>query len=973
MLGPSIRVEGAKGAAAIDLEPPHKSSSSPWKAELAALRQRIVPAGTGYTEPPRRIFYTVDPDECIAKSALIIQVEMSRLKKDGTWGKPNWHESEIRCVSQLDEVDRRLLGILGSDVASGSYSPFIRDADSVNSKRRVARGALDLLIPMLCSTGRFLLEPSDLPEKFQPLQWDGGEPWKLEVTVKKDEQAEAFVVSGWLKRDGKELAVSEPRLLIPGLVFFGDNVARLNEGHGLQWALLLRRSGDLTVPFANRHEFMAEIAQFPVLPSIELPEGITIDPGRFANPPILKISKPQQGYASRLRCEVHFDYGSLIVPENESASIVHDRTIGRLVRRDAVAEREALNRLSLLGVYRTSEYSLGRGQWEVSPSRVPALVRQLVPEGWCIEAEGNLYRKASGFKINVTSNIDWFELNGQAEFEGEQLALPELLKALGRGENMVRLQDGSFGLLPEDWLKRYRLMASTATFEAAGVRFHRNQAGLLDALLAAQPEVTFDEGFRTIRRELETFGGIQPGDPSHTFTGTLREYQREGLAWLRFLRRFQFGGCLADDMGLGKTVQVLALLDSAERNGPALAVVPRSLVFNWKQEAERFTPRLRVLDLTGADRTERLAHIPDHDLVLTTYGTLRRDAPALKEIAFDTIILDEAQSIKNPETASAKAARLLNGTYRLALTGTPIENHVGDLWSILQFLNPGLLGTATVFRANVAANSDTESLQVISKALRPFILRRTKEQVAPELPPKTEQTIYCELEGDQRRLYVGLRDHYRNALLGRIDDLGIEQSRMHILEALLRLRQAACHPGLIDKKRRAESSSKVDSLVAQLIEVVSEGHKVLVFSQFTTFLAIVKKELETNKLVYEYLDGQTRDRQACVQRFQEDETCSIFLISLKAGGLGLNLTRAEYVFLLDPWWNPAVEAQAIDRSHRIGQTRHVFAYRLISRGTVEEKIVELQKSKRDLADAIINEDNSILASLSRETIEMLLS
>jgi SNF2 family DNA or RNA helicase len=653
--------------------------------------------------------------------------------------------------------------------------------------------------------------------------------------------------------------------------------------------------------------------------------------------------------------------------------MLHDKTEDRPLARDFDAERKALEQLSLLGVRRTSTYSLGRGQLELTPSRLPALVRKLTPEGWRIEAEGNLYRKASRFRFEVTSGIDWFELNGYADFDGERLELPQLLKAVARGENMVRLGDGSFGVLPEEWLNRYGLVASLGSLENGTIRFRASQACLLDALLATQPEVTLDDGFRRIRQELETFAGIQPADPAPTFSGTLRDYQREGLAWLRFLRRFRFGGCLADDMGLGKTVQVLALLDTDERQGPALIVVPRSLVFNWNQEAERFTPRLRVLDLTGAARMQSLECIPDYDLVLTTYGTLRRDALVLKDISFDTIVLDEAQAIKNSETAAAKAAMLMNGRHRLALTGTPIENHLGDLWSIFEFLNPGLLGTVSVFRAHATTSAGTESLQILSKALRPFILRRTKDQVARELPEKTEQVVYCELEGDQRKVYNELRDHYRASLLGRIDQSGLQQSRMHVFEALLRLRQAACHPGLIDTKRLQGSSSKLESLIAQLAEVVSEGHKALVFSQFTSLLAIVKRKLDAGKVPYEYLDGQTRDRQACVRRFQEDDGCRIFLISLKAGGLGLNLTRAEYVFLLDPWWNPAVEAQAIDRTHRIGQMRHVFAYRLIARDTVEEKVLELQKSKRGLAETIINDDNSILASLDRETIEALLS
>jgi SNF2 family DNA or RNA helicase len=361
---------------------------------------------------------------------------------------------------------------------------------------------------------------------------------------------------------------------------------------------------------------------------------------------------------------------------------------------------------------------------------------------------------------------------------------------------------------------------------------------------------------------------------------------------------------------------------------------------------------------------------------------LRRDAARLKDIQFDTVVLDEAQAIKNANTDSAKAARLLKADYRLALTGTPVENHLSDLWSLFEFLNPGILGTASVFQSQMgkkngggktATAPDEDSLRVLAKALRPFLLRRTKQQVAPELPAKTEQTIYCELKTEQRRLYDELRDHYRAALLGRIDEVGIEKSRMQILEALLRLRQAACHPGLIDKERRDQPSAKLESLIPQLVELVEERHKAIVFSQFTSFLDIVRRQLTEQQLSYEYLDGRTRDREACVRRFQEDDNCRLFLISLKAGGLGLNLTAAEYVFLLDPWWNPAIEAQAIDRTHRIGQSRQVFAYRLIVRDTVEEKILDLQKTKRELADAIITADNAVLSSLSRENLELLLS
>jgi SNF2 family DNA or RNA helicase len=428
-------------------------------------------------------------------------------------------------------------------------------------------------------------------------------------------------------------------------------------------------------------------------------------------------------------------------------------------------------------------------------------------------------------------------------------------------------------------------------------------------------------------------------------------------------------------MGVGKTAQVLAALEQrrAEGHGPSLVVVPKSVMFNWREESARFTPRLRVLEHHGTDRDAREIH--KHDLVLTTYGTLLRDAPSLAEVQFDYVVLDEAQAVKNAMTASSKAVRLLRGKHKLALSGTPIENHLGELWSMFEFLNPGMLGAASVLKmaGGLARNPSEEARTLLAHALRPFILRRTKQQVARELPEKTEQTIFCELEGAQKKHYEELRDHYRLTLLERVRHEGLGRSKMHVLEALLRLRQAACHPGLLDSKRVDEPSAKLEVLLAQLAEVLEEGHKALVFSQFTSLLAIVRRRLDKAGIRYEYLDGATTNRQAHVEAFQNDAGCGLFLISLKAGGLGLNLTAAEYVFLLDPWWNPAVEAQAVDRAHRIGQTRPVFAYRLIARDTVEEKVLQLQKTKRDLADAILSEDNSLIRDLRREDLELLLS
>jgi SNF2 family DNA or RNA helicase len=510
------------------------------------------------------------------------------------------------------------------------------------------------------------------------------------------------------------------------------------------------------------------------------------------------------------------------------------------------------------------------------------------------------------------------------------------------------------------------------------VRFRRNQTGLLDALLAERPEIAFDEAFAEARDRLRDFERVGSFEPGEGFTGTLREYQKEGVAWMRFLAKMGLGGCLADDMGVGKTPQMLALLETRRLLRPdvppSLVVVPRSLVYNWIQEARKFTPQLRILDHTGADRETQWDRMQDHDLVISTYGTLRRDAVEFRHFDFDYIILDEAQAIKNPQSESAKAARLLKGRHRMVLSGTPIENHLGELWSLVEFLNPGMLG-ASVFQTSGASlrNPDEETRRTLARAIRPFVLRRTKEQVAKELPPKVENTIYCELDGDQKKLYNELRDHYRQTLLGKIEKQGIGRSKLQILEALLRLRQAACHPGLIDKTRVGEPSAKLEALLEHIESVAGEGHKALIFSQFTSLLSIVTERLTQACVRYEYLDGRTKDRQGRVDRFQNDPECPVFVISLKAGGVGLNLTAADYVFLLDPWWNPAVEAQAVDRAHRIGQQRQVFTYRLIARDTVEEKVLQLQAHKRDLANAIIHADESLVQSLQPEDLDLLLS
>ncbi len=988
------------------IRPPMAEKKEPnWKEQLAAVgvRGQTDYLQKGSTWPAdRQILYIIDVPSTISSQRLYLEILIRDRRQDGEWGKPRKQRIPRWQIAELpDPIDRQIFASLAGSLEQSEYGYYFQSShDSAPFRYSLISPLPQILVPVIARTGRCGLRLGAVEDEWIGVSWDEGEPWEFWVGIKRE--GDHYLVEGNFRRGEQEMELPAPIFLLDGgLIFTRESAALLDDGQAFQWLVVLRRTGLLKVPENQIGELMTEILNDANPPRLDLPSELKYEEVTQLPQPCLTLKSPQRSYWStkRLNGKLSFDYA---VGENGGQVNSLDLRRGVYVAekkkfflRDLDAENAAKQTLIELGLrIPRSNYQAQEFNWELISSRLPRVVRKLVGLGWLVEAEGQLYRSPGEFNLKVSSGIDWFELHGSVEFGETRASMPELLAALRRGENVVKLDDGTFGMLPEEWLRKYGLIAGLGTVEDDHVRFTRSQVGLLDALLAAQPEARFDEKFDLARRELKSFEGIKPLEPPDGFIGELRPYQKEGLGWMDFLRRFGFGGCLADDMGVGKTIQVLALLESRRgvhqpapgsksKNGkgvtrrisPSLVVVPKSLVFNWKQEAARFTPRLRVLDHTGQDRQQAGEHFDDYDLIITTYGTLRRDAVDFKDVQFDYLILDEAQAIKNADTESAKAARLLRGDHRLALSGTPVENHLGELWSLFEFLNPGMLGASSVLKLTGAGarTPDEDTRKLLSQALRPFILRRTKDQVAKDLPAKHEQTLYCELEPKQRKLYDELRDHYRVILLKRIELEGIKKSKIQVLEALLRLRQAACHPGLIDKKRVQESSAKLDMLLPQLSAVIDEGHKVLVFSQFTSMLAILRNHLDKDRVVYEYLDGKTRDRQARVERFQSDPECKLFLISLKAGGLGLNLTAAEYVYLLDPWWNPAVEAQAIDRAHRIGQSQQVFAYRIIARDTVEEKVLELQNTKRDLADAIINADNSLIRSLGREDLEMLLA
>ena len=468
-----------------------------------------------------------------------------------------------------------------------------------------------------------------------------------------------------------------------------------------------------------------------------------------------------------------------------------------------------------------------------------------------------------------------------------------------------------------------------------------------------------------LSKKLKNFKGVKKAKPPKCLNATLREYQQDGLNWLNFLYEFKFAGILADDMGLGKTIQTLAHLSRLKEKkllkNPSLIVMPTSLIANWKSEAAKFTPNLKVLSLHGNDRAQRFDMIEQHDILLTTYPLVVRDKELFDKIDFTYIILDEAQKIKNHKTKMAVALKTFKSEYRLALSGTPIENHLGELWSIFSFLMPGFLDTISFFKnyyqTPIEKEHDFTRQNLLNKRIKPFMIRRTKEIVADELPAKSEIIKYTQFSDKQSKLYESIRVTMEQKVRDAVNAKGLGSSHITILDALLKLRQVCCDPSLLKIKeaQKVQESAKLELFLELIDELMQENRKILVFSQFTSMLAIIEEKIKSRNINYSKLTGSTRKREEAIEKFTKGDA-DIFLISLKAGGVGLNLVEADTVIHYDPWWNPAVENQATDRAHRIGQTKAVFVYKLIVENTIEQKILEMQKKKQALQDGIYDSD-----------------
>lgn len=660
--------------------------------------------------------------------------------------------------------------------------------------------------------------------------------------------------------------------------------------------------------------------------------------------------------------------------------------LARCIRCDIAAQQEAVNLLLEAGLTpnQTGEAFEAHGDraikfWSEGIPKIPKGWRLYIPE----EFVGTQIRSQPvRMQARVSSGVDWLSVKFVWDAGGVGVERSELERCLREGKKFVRLSDNSYAPFNAERVQQL-IDREVEVLAAAGKtgKLPLSQAGRIQELLQEADESVVSAGAKQLFARLASIDSIKPAKKPKNLKATLRPYQEQGLSWLRFIHEIGSGGVLADDMGLGKTIETIALLlllkqENKDEPLRALIVAPTSVVGNWQREIERFAPSLTTALWHGAGRKENRKELDEANVIITSYALLRRDIDLLRNLRLDYAILDEAQNIKNPASATAHAAKELPAQRRLALTGTPIENRLSEIWSIFEFVSPGLLGPLSKFEERYGRpidGGDPKAAARLRSIIHPFILRRTKSEVVQDLPPKIEVDKLVDLAPDQKAIYLQVLREVRAQVMGEVDRQGVSRSQLHILAGLTKLRQAACDPRLLGLPREFDhdDSGKLAALRELVDEVQSGGHRVLIFSQFVSMLRLVKDALDEDSVKYEYLDGSTIDRAERVDRFQNDPECTAFLISLKAGGSGLNLTGADTVIHFDPWWNPAVEDQASDRAHRIGQNKIVTVYRLVAAGTIEEKILQLKQKKKELVASVLTEDAGGAKRLTREDVDEL--
>ncbi|MGH7494904.1 MAG: SNF2-related protein [bacterium] len=994
-----------------------KAGAMSWANYVQGLPQLLATPQAPRTQTYRLMFFLR-----LKPSGWSLRPAKTYIKKNGQVGQrsqPAYSRHEFQSLNASNQEKQAIDYLAQLKAAAGYGSLYAYSA--VPTYEFVYGAEVDQLFEILSSCTVFLEDDLEL---FTPLQFvEATAKLRFQLASANAEQnggGDLFFFPQLQCNGHPEAFDGSYRVLSsnPLWLLRDDQVFRLSEAVPAAYLLPFTQKGlKLRIPREQAGDFLKALAP-RLTPQVELtlPEELGLQTVRTLTGKRLYL----QEHENTLRAELRFVYGEVEVKGGigSQVSLEQARENGALwrVERDLASEN-AVHEV-LLSARMCWEASNGFFFLKEEPltwlfDELP----KLAASGFEIFGEENLQRNrvnraTPAVRVAVSSDIDWFDLSLEIDFGGVMASLAELRTAIRNDARYLKLADGSLARIPEEWQKRFSHFFSFAEIKNGTGRIAGTHAMLIDALFDEAQDKRFDDGFKQRVQRLKNFDGIQEVPVPENFQGTLRPYQQAGLNWLGFLQEYGFNGCLADDMGLGKTVQALAfLLREKSRNGltipveagrpsPAkakkkhgraqknakvkqnevsrtsLIVAPLSVLFNWERECAHFAPDLKLHIHHGLERARTAETFAQHDLVLTTYATMRNDIDFLKDFSFHYLILDESQNIKNPVSQTAKAAGILNSRHRLVLTGTPVENNTLELWSQFSFLNPGLLGSMHYFRSAFATpierHQDESAATLLKRMIGPFLLRRKKEDVAQELPPKSEQIFYCAMSAPQKKFYEQVRDQCRAELMNLISTSGLQDARFKVLQGLTRLRQIACHPALLEEGRKKDSG-KFESFLDLLREIVAAGHKVLVFSQFVRMLKIVAEALDKEVITYTVLTGATRNREACVEQFQNDPNTKVFLISLKAGGFGLNLTAADYVFIFDPWWNPAAERQAIDRAHRIGQNKNVFVYKMIARDTVEEKILELQKRKENLVSQLITTESGLFKHLTVEDIRGLFS
>jgi len=951
-----------------------------WKDQIAKAQKQPGPERESFNRPENNkvIGFAIDLPNSVRQKQIQLRFVVQEHLKNGTLGVLKYSDLSQDSLRFFPEAeDRRLLqAVLGRTQLNTSYSyhSYSRGVPGVS----VPSDYAERLLAEISRNGKLYVQETESYSasrsskalvsayRFDP------EKWRLELLLQKE--ADVYLLSACLKSASQRQELDRAVGFADRFIFFTDFMAASDLDRTFNWTALFLKNPSIEIPEKEVNAFLEMYLNDRSAPHLELPPEIQFAEVLDCVPQARLVFSNLNG-STLIRAQLMFKYGDVQIRVKDVTQHIYDVKSRQRLRRNAEAEHAAILQFAAFeplpsDLYPAREHDVDGYFHERAFLQA---VEQALKLGWEVVANEKRVQSGTAFEMRVSSGVDWFDVNADFDFQGIKMSLPELLPHLDGQQRFIQLGDGSYGLLPQEWIKRFAPLAEMGQQSAQGLRLNRVQALFLASDLQDNEKFKADRKFSSLREIIEQLNGLRAKEAPAKFKGKLRGYQKIGLSWLSVIAKNEIGGILADDMGLGKTVQVLALIGAKQlkAQGPHLIVAPKSLVFNWLQEARKFAPHLKFLNLTGAKRERSIQTFAGYDVVITTYQTLRSDIELMRQVRFDCFILDEAHFAKNPKSQAAMACRLIQAKRKFALTGTPVENSLTDLFSILAIVNPGLLSESHA--QSWAKEKDPEAFQRLGRALKPFILRRTKEHVLKDLPAKSEQILFCELSEAERKRYDELRTYFWSQLSDKVGQKGLGRSKIDVLEALLRLRQASCHQGLLDNKLRGEVSTKFDLLLEQLEAVIQDGRKALVFSQFTSLLELLKIHLRERDIPFEYLDGQTRDREQCVARFQTDDRLKVFLLSLKAGGVGLNLTSADYVFILDPWWNPAAETQAIDRTHRIGQKNKVFAYKIIAKDTVEEKILALQESKKQLAKAVISDEKSILKNLTFEDLRGLFS